>query len=51
MKSKYLSLCIGATALLSLQGCDDLLDRDPQNKLTDKVVYNNYLRFASEDYR
>lgn len=42
MKSKYLSLCIGATALLSLQGCDDLLDRDPQNKLTDKVVYNNY---------
>ena len=24
MKSKYLNLCIGAAALLSLQGCDDL---------------------------
>ena len=41
MKSKYLNLCIGAAALLSLQGCDDLLDRNPKDKLTEKVVYNS----------
>ena len=42
MKSKYLNLCIGAAALLSLQGCDDLLDRNPKDKLTENVVYNSY---------
>lgn len=42
MKSKYLNLCIGVTTLFFLQGCDDLLDRNPQDKLTENVVYNSY---------
>lgn len=42
MKSKYINVCFCAAALLALSGCDDLLNRNPKNELTEKVVFNNY---------
>lgn len=41
MKIKFINICISAS-LLVLSGCDDLLDRTPQNKLTEEVVFNDY---------
>lgn len=42
MKIKYIKIYLGATALLTFCGCDDLLNRSPRNELTENVVFNSY---------